>query len=97
MSTDSNGLTDGVTAELNPAVGDDAGEPQLKRPPGSAGKAAWVDYCVALGADRDRLEGRTAHYGVVPHESGVGLTNGYATPPALAKEELVDLADRLGG
>lgn len=73
--------------------------PSLRRPAVSASRAKWVDYVVGLGADRDRVGGRTKHYGVVPHSSGVPglLEQGYAALPALTKDELIDLADRLGG
>jgi hypothetical protein len=65
VSTDSNGLNDEVIAELNapPAeASTDAPRTLPDRPAASAARGEWVDYCVALGAHRARLEGQTAHY-----------------------------------
>jgi hypothetical protein len=62
-------------------------QPSLKRPADSAAKAAWVDYCVALGADRAVIEGTSEHWD----------GNAYAPTEALTRNELVDLAGRLGG
>lgn len=56
MSTDSAKVTDDVTVELN---GDQVTSnlPALERPADGALKAKWVDYAVALGADRAWVEG----------------------------------------
>ena len=61
MTTDDSGITDEVKVELNPEDEPAASiearlaqqEPPLpSRPADSAPRSAWVDYCIALGADR---------------------------------------------
>jgi hypothetical protein len=67
------------------------------RPADNAPQATWVDYCVALGAQRGDLENDTTHY-----VSGTGIDAPpdpapTYTSPAYTTPELKDLADRLGG
>lgn len=99
MASDSNTRLDGAVVELNGEVvhGEHTGQgydnlPALERPADSAGKAAWVDYAVALGADRTYLEGDTEH---TAYDQGGNPE--YVTSPGLTKPELVELADRLEG
>lgn len=114
MASDSNTRLDGAVVELNGEVvhgmhaEHDGYEdlPSIKdRPADSAGKAAWVDYAVSLGADRNYLENDTEHIGseselqIVevdgePVSVYVPVTD---THPGLTKPELVELADRLEG
>lgn len=107
MATSDAGLTDEVTAELNPdPFGPDEDDdpegyaawmaarlaqqlpPVPPRPADDAAEDAWVDYCVALGADGGIARG-TLHW---DGEVGEVLV---AAP--LTKAELVELATRLGG
>lgn len=94
MATDDAGLTDEVLVELNPAP-DREPPPQLpalpERPADDAGRAAWVAYVVALGADETFVENETEHW-EGPLDSGELITL-----PALTDAELVELADSLGG
>lgn len=60
MTADSSGLTDEVTAELNPAdSGPDYG-PQAEaipaRPAAGANHEAWAAYVVALGLHPDQVD-----------------------------------------
>jgi hypothetical protein len=91
MSNDSSGLSDEVHAEINPTgPGPDNGpqpEPIGDRPADGASTAAWVDYCVALGADRTFLTEETGHF-----DGG-----GYARESKFGRGDLIALADRLGG
>ena len=91
--TDSAGLSDEVIAELNPPPEGPPRPGQLdplpERPADSASKAKWVDYVIALGADRGFVEGDTEHYDAI-EEAMVTL-------PGLTRDELQDLADRLMG
>jgi hypothetical protein len=59
------------------------------RPADSAAKAEWVDYAVALGADRTYIDGDTEHY----DEND----EAYHTDSGLTVSDLRELADRLGG
>jgi hypothetical protein len=90
-ASDGAGLTDEVYAELNPTGPEPDYGPQADpipaRPANSAGVAAWVDYVVALGADRDFVTSDTQHF----------RGGEYATAPAFTRERLIALADRLGG
>lgn len=85
------GLRDDLVAELNPAGPEpDYGpqpEPIPARPADGAAKDAWVDYVVALGADRTFVTMDTEHF------DGTG----YAAEPGLSRAGLIALADRLGG
>lgn len=93
MSTDGAGLTDDVQAELNPkATALPADQPDRipDRPADGAAKAKWVDYVVALGASRD-VAVDTEHWEGDPDDGHP------VTVPALTRDELVELADRLGG
>lgn len=102
MSSDSSGLRDEVHAALDNPDDDpgfevfeaargntDQAEPVPGRPADGAPKWKWVDYCVALGADRTFISENTEHY---DDEHG-----GMVTESALARDDLIDLADRLGG
>lgn len=67
------------------------------RPADNAAHAKWVDYCVALGAQRGDLEYETVHY-----VSGTGIDAPpnpapTYTSPAYETAELKELANRLGG
>jgi hypothetical protein len=87
VSTDGNGLRDELTALL---TGPGATASTVStRPALDAPKAAWVDYCVALGADRAHLEGGTAHWS--------DTAGGHVEAEAPTKAGLIELADRLGG
>jgi len=92
MSHDSAGLTDEVFAELNPAGPEpDYGpqpDPIPARPSDGAGIEKWVDYVVALGADRTFVTETTVHR-VDPIDA--------VEAPALKRAQLIELADRLGG
>ena len=58
MASDGNGLADEAQVTLNDVpAGLPASVPD--RPADSAPKAKWVDYVVALGADRDAASERT--------------------------------------
>lgn len=83
MPTDDGGLTDEVQVTLV-RVG-----ASLRRPAKSAHRAAWVDYLVALGADRGALEGDTRHW-----DDAAGA---YVKAKKLTRRELMDLAARLSG
>lgn len=92
MANDGAGLSDEVQADLNPAdepAPEGRSDPIPDRPADGAAKAKWVDYVVALGADRDFISGDTEHY-----DAGA---DGMVTLPALTRDDLRDLADRLGG
>lgn len=97
MTTDGAGLTDEVIPELNPPPAEvtDA-EPGLHRPADSASKADWVEYVVALGADRAAVAGESEHWDPTAVASG-GTGGDYVRAPELTKAELVELADRLNG
>src|SRR5215218_5507023 len=100
MPTEDNDRVDEVAVSLNGDNDPDQDHVDLprigKRPADSAAKGEWVDYCVALGADRHYLENLTEHYDGTAYVDGVEQAV-YEQHPALTKEELVDLADRLGG
>lgn len=91
MATSSSGLRDEATAELGPAGPEPDYGPQADpipaRPSDGAGKDSWVGYVVALGADRTYVTTTTAHFDGEDYGEHAGLT----------KEQLIDLADRLGG
>lgn len=89
MSTDGSGLTDEAHAELNPAEADEPTTAGVNRPADSAAKAAWVDHVVSLGVDRDAVTGGSKHWDDEAQD--------YVPAPTLSKDELVELADRLGG
>lgn len=90
MASDRNLMEDSVTVELTspgenlPPVGD--------RPADGAPTAAWVDYCVDLGADRTYLTQTTLHF---DHLEADGATATYLEEPKFTKSQLIDLADRL--
>lgn len=65
------------------------------RPAEGASKPAWVDYCVALGAQREDLEEETSHH-VTGRGEAPDILGEYVSAP-YTKDELVALADRLGG
>jgi hypothetical protein len=109
MAEDRSGISDSARAEVNPTDTDDTPIEDLDpdwddveiarrqteqpppipdRPADGATKAKWVDYCVALGADRTFLTSDTEH------NDGTGTI---VTEPALTRDELIELADRLGG
>ena len=86
--TEDNVQEDSITIELNGA--DPDALPALPdRPSTKAPREEWVAYDVALGADEFYLENDTEHY-----DSGIEAT---VTKTALTQEELIELADRLGG
>ena len=95
MATDDAGLTDEVTVELNPGPDDGPATPQLpalpERPADDAGRAAWVAYVVALGAEEQFVDNDTEHW-EGPLDSGE-----LVTLPALTDAELMELAASLGG
>jgi hypothetical protein len=105
-------MSDDVRAEVNPTDTDDTpiedldpdwdqeeiARRQTEQPPAipdrpadGAAKAKWVDYCVALGADRTFLTEDTEHGG------GGADGNERITEPALTRDQLIELATRLGG
>jgi hypothetical protein len=91
MATDDNRMTDEVSAELNPA--DDPGpaegqpDPIPPRPADGAAKAKWVDYCVALGAERAFLLGETEHY-----DPDAEVTRTRRVPVGLGETDNTDVA-----
>lgn len=91
MSTNDSGLRDDVSADLNPSGSRPDNGPQPApipdRPAAGASKDVWVDYVVALGADRTFVTTDTEHFD----------GDGYAIEPGLTRPQLIDLADRLGG
>lgn len=99
MANENSGLSDDVQAstfgDADPAASEaarqatDQPDPIPDRPADGATKAKWVDYCVALGADRTFLISDTEHFDA---EAGEPVTE-----PALTRDDLIDLADRLGG
>jgi hypothetical protein len=116
MPVENSGLSDEVSVELNPAEVSSAPAatpPLPSRPADSAPKSAWVDYVVALGADRGvaedtrhydprgterlELEDFVGGYDGEPAEAVRVDVGGYATRKALTRVELIELADRLGG
>jgi hypothetical protein len=91
VSTDSGGISDDVIVELNPGPESPAVDqppPISERPADSADESEWVDYVVALGAGRDVAED-THHWDATAGE--------YVTVPALNRDDLIALADRLSG
>lgn len=111
MNTDDSGMSDEIIVELNPAS-DPVAEAEAAtkaaaraltaRPADKDPKSDWVRYCVALGASESYLAAETVHYdpkldaevlarGDQPSQAGK-----YSVP-ALTKEELIKLADHLGG
>jgi hypothetical protein len=86
-------MTDAVTADLNPDPDEAAvtGSPAaaLERPADSAPKSAWADYCVSLGVARDAVEGSSRHWS--------DAAGRYVDADGYTKDELIDLAGRLGG
>jgi hypothetical protein len=93
MSSDGSGIRDTTQVELNPPGAElDNGpqpEPIPARPADGATKAKWLDYVVRLGADQDWVSGHTAHW---------DDTQGrYVQSKALSRDELIELANRLGG
>lgn len=97
--TDSGGLSDDVTAVLNPAAADaeqtarlQGGEhaptrPLPVRPGDSASKDEWLGYVTALGADRGFVDGQSEHW----------RGTGYVQATGMTVEELKRLAGWLGG
>lgn len=86
-------MSDEVNAKLNPEPDDSAPVDQPttlpRRPADSASKAKWIEYLVALGADPTFLTEDTEHFDARVGESVV--------EPPLDREQLIELADRLGG
>lgn len=92
MATDENALTDEVVIELNgKLVGTVEMPPIPDRPDDASDRDEWVEYVVALGADRNFVEAETAHWEGDPDNGE------YVLAPALETEQLKDLAKRLGG
>lgn len=91
--SDSSGLADEVTSELNPAGPAPDNGPQAApipdRPADGASKDAWVDYVVALGADLSFVTTATTHWNAA--EQGIEWI------PPLRQADLIELADHLGG
>lgn len=86
------GKTFAVDNEVR-VVAEDGSEPPLDgRPAKGAGRDAWVDYCVALGADRHYLENDTVH--IVDATPGNEVVEDHAP---LSVSDLREYADRLGG
>lgn len=85
-ANDSAGLTDEVHVTLN-GVPLGQSQPIPSRPADGASVAAWVDYVVALGADRTFVTADTEHFD--------GNERVVAAP--LRRGDLIELADRLGG
>lgn len=111
MATENNQMSDEVTitqrggpdGEVTVTYGAQP-EPLPNRPADGAPKAKWVDYVVALGADRDYVEGNTDHWdaeaalALDPDDPALDFFgSGYVTHSGLTVPELRDLADRLGG
>lgn len=91
--TDGSGLRDAVSAELNPDPDDttDPGPqppPVPDRPADGAAKGKWVAYLVALGASEDALTGGLRSWDAGREE--------YVSAD-LPRDELIALADKLGG
>lgn len=62
MTTDSGGLSDDVTAELNPAdepAPASQSDPIPDRPADGAAKSKWAEYVVALGLHPDEAASRS--------------------------------------
>lgn len=93
MTSSDGGLRDSIQAELNPQDDETAGVGvegvTPARPADGAAKARWVDYVVALGADRAHVEGTSQYWS--------DEANDYVQAAGLTRDELVDLADRLSG
>jgi hypothetical protein len=91
MMPDSSGLSDEVITALNTEPDEATGRPSgiPVRPAGNADRGTWIEYVVALGADRAYVSGSTEHY-----SSETGQVD---THPGLGRGELIQLADRLGG
>lgn len=91
MTTSDNGMSDEIRVELNPTGSEPDRGPQPNpipdRPADGAPKLAWVDYVVALGADRTFVSEETVH------SDG----DRQVEEPALSRPQLIKLADRLGG
>ena len=92
MSHDSAGLTDEVFAELNP-TGPEPGygpqpDPIPDRPADGAPIEKWVDYVVALGADRTFVTQKTLHQDGPDDQDLI---------PAFKRGDLISLANHLGG
>lgn len=81
-------LTDEVQVHLN-GVEVTNGATLPKRPAASASKAAWIDYAVALGADRAHITDGGSY---IDSETEEVTEQG-----GLTKDAIVALADRLGG
>jgi hypothetical protein len=90
-TTSDSGLADEVMVELNPPGPEPDYGPQPAaipdRPADGASKDAWIEYVVALGADRTFVTSDTEHF----------AGEGYKTEPGLSRPQLIQLADRLGG
>lgn len=88
MATSQAGLRDAVQVHVN---GTDVNtlEQTPDRPVAGAPKSEWIDYVVALGADRAFLLGNTVHFDAARSEHVPG--------EAFSRTELTELADRLGG
>lgn len=72
------------------ARGDVYIEPIPSRPSDSADKDKWVEYCVALGAEERYLTEATTHVVDTDAREAVEIR-------AFTKDEMIDLANRLGG
>jgi len=92
VRADDSGLTDEVIAELNPTGPEPDYGPQRDpipaRPADDDGEQDWVEYVVALGADRTFVTETTIHR--------VDALDAVESP-AFERAELIELADRLGG
>ena len=114
MTTDESGITDEVQVSLNgPQVSAPPAPAVPERPADNAPKAKWVDYVVALGADRSvaedlryydphggvrlKVEDFVGGYDDEPAEAVQVDVGGYTTRKALTRAQLIELADRLGG
>jgi hypothetical protein len=90
VSTSENHLSDEVTTELNPPEQPEPAPAEgPQRPASNASRQGWLDYLVHLGADRAFIEGETEHFDADQ--------NRYVQAPKLSRDELIALADRLGG
>lgn len=101
MSTSDSGLRDDVEVAFNDMTEDSytkrAGavmqqpEPIPDRPADGAPKAKWVDYVVALGADRDFVTGQSEH-----HDPGAEVTRTVRVPVSQRADADVDYYEDLG-
>lgn len=92
MATSDSGLSDEIAVILNPDPDEPAPAPATDpvpdRPDDGASKSSWRDYAIALGADVG-VSMDTEHW-----DPAAGQ---YVTEKALSREQLIELADRIGG